>query len=166
MKNFKKIVALLISITLLAAGCGSQKSSSEEEKETTKKAENKKITKEESAQAKLDVVNPAAYNNAKGLKLEKGTYISIIGKASTGEYWSEVKKGVEKATDDINENLGYTGKDKVKITFNAPADADDVDQQVNLLDEELAREPAALAISIADEQSCNCLLYTSPSPRD
>ena len=154
MKNFKKIVALLISITLLAAGCGLQKSSSEEEKETTKKAENKKITKEESAQAKLDVVNPAAYNNAKGLKLEKGTYISIIGKASTGEYWSEVKKGVEKATDDINENLGYTGKDKVKITFNAPADADDVDQQVNLLDEELAREPAALAISIADEQSC------------
>lgn len=154
MKNFKKIVALLISITLLAAGCGLQKSSSEEEKETTKKAENKKITKEESAQAKLDVVNPAAYNNAKGLKLEKGTYISIIGKASTGEYWGEVKKGVEKATDDINENLGYTGKDKVKITFNAPADADDVDQQVNLLDEELAREPAALAISIADEQSC------------
>lgn len=154
MKNFKKIVALLISITLLAAGCGSQKSSSEEEKETTKKAENKKITKEESAQAKLDVVNPAAYNNAEGLKLEKGTYISIIGKASTGEYWSEVKKGVEKATDDINENLGYTGKDKVKITFNAPADADDVDQQVNLLDEELAREPVALAISIADEQSC------------
>lgn len=96
----------------------------------------------------------AAYNNAEGLKLEKGTYISIIGKASTGEYWSEVKKGVEKATDDINENLGYTGKDKVKITFNAPADADDVDQQVNLLDEELAREPVALAISIADEQSC------------
>ena len=42
----------------------------------------------------------------------------------------------------------------MKITFNAPADADDVDQQVNLLDEELAREPAALAISIADEQSC------------
>lgn len=154
MKNFKKIVALLISITLLAAGCGLQKSSSEEKKETTKKAENEKITKEESAQAKLDVVNPAAYNNAEGLKLEKGTYISIIGKASTGEYWSEVKKGVEKATDDINENLGYTGKDKVKITFNAPADADDVDQQVNLLDEELAREPAALAISIADEQSC------------
>ena len=78
MKNFKKIVALLISITLLAAGCGSQKSSSEEEKETTKKAENKKITKEESAQAKLDLVNPAAYNNAKGLKLEKGTYIFPI----------------------------------------------------------------------------------------
>ena len=70
MKNFKKIVALLISITLLAAGCGLQKCSSEEEKETTKKAENKKITKEESAQAKLDVVNPAAYNNAEGLKLE------------------------------------------------------------------------------------------------
>ena len=78
MKNFKKIVALLISITLLAAGCGLQKSSSEEEKETTKKAENKKITKEESAQAKLDVVNPVAYNNAKGLKLEKGTYIFPI----------------------------------------------------------------------------------------
>ena len=33
-------------------------------------------------------------------------------------------------------HLRYTGKDKVKITFNAPADADDVDQQVNLLDEE------------------------------
>lgn len=155
MKNFRKIVALLISMTLLTAGCSSHESSSGEKTETTtKKTETEKVTKEDSIQAKLDVVDPAAYNNAEGLKLEKGTYISIIGKANTGEYWSEVKKGVEKAADDINENLGYTGKDKVKVTFNAPADADDVDQQVNLLDEELAREPAALAISIADEQSC------------
>lgn len=155
MKNFKKIVALLLSMTLLTAGCGSQKSSSEEKTDSnTEKTESQKITKEDTEQAKLNAINPAAYNNAEGLQLEKGSYISIIGKSGEGEYWNEVKKGVEKAADDINKNLGYTGKDKVKVTFNAPADTDDVDEQVNLLDEELAREPVALAISIADEKSC------------
>lgn len=155
MKNFKKIVALALSMTLLTVGCGASGSSKEDTSDSkTGKTQKEELTKEDTAQAKLDAISPSAYNNADGLELKKGSYISVIGKSSQGEFWDEVKKGVDKAADDINKNLGYKGKDKVKVTYNAPADMDDVDQQVNLLDEELAREPVALAISIVDQKSC------------
>ncbi len=65
-----------------------------------------------------------------------------------------MKKGVAQAAEDINTNLGYTGKDKVKVAFNAPDTADNVDDQVNLLDEELDRYPVAVGISIVDLQAC------------
>ena len=40
------------------------------------------------------------------------------------------------------------------MTFNAPDIADDVDEQVNILDEELARYPIAVGIAIADAKAC------------
>ena len=89
-----------------------------------------------------------------GLKLKKGDYISIIGKANGTQYWDEVKKGVTQAAEDLNASLGYTGKDKIKVTYNAPDKADNVDDQVNLLDEELDRYPVAVGISIVDLQAC------------
>ena len=57
----------------------------ESEKNTTK-------TEENAYQGKLDLITPAAYNNTDGLKLKKGDYISIIGKANGAQYWDEVKK--------------------------------------------------------------------------
>ena len=90
-----------------------------------------------SYQANLDFVTPAAYSNIQGLNLEPGTYISIIGKDESSSYWKEVKKGVEQAVKDLNKTLGYSGEDKIKATFNAP-DGEDIDEQVNILDEELA----------------------------
>ena len=65
-----------------------------------------------------------------------------------------MKRGVEQAAADINEVLGYEGNDKVKVTFSSPEEADNVDEQVSILDEELARYPIALGISIADVQAC------------
>ncbi len=38
--------------------------------------------------------------------------------------------------------------------YSGPSDKDNVDEQVNILDEELSRYPAALAISIADAKAC------------
>lgn len=40
------------------------------------------------------------------------------------------------------------------MTYSAPATPDDVDEQVNILDEELARYPEAVAIAIVDVKSC------------
>lgn len=42
----------------------------------------------------------------------------------------------------------------MKVAFNAPDTADNVDDQVNLLDEELDRYPVAVGISIVDLQAC------------
>lgn len=148
--NLRKNVAVALALAIttgLLVGCGSSSSSGEDESAKAK-------VQEPDYQAKLDLIDPTAYNNVCGLKLEKGTYLSIIGKRSDDAYWKEIQKGVKQAVADINKELGYEGSDKVKATFNAPATPDDVDQQVNILDEELSRYPEAVAISVADIKAC------------
>ena len=132
----KRIIAMLLGTALLVCGCQQTSKATDEEKKIESEKNTTK-TEENAYQGKLDLITPAAYNNTDGLKLKKGDYISIIGKANGTQYWDEVKKGVAQAAEDINTNLGYTGKDKVKVAFNAPDTADNVDDQVNLLDEEL-----------------------------
>lgn len=104
-------------------------------------------------QANLDAVTPAAYANIDDLDLEPGTYISVIGKTENSSYWKQVAAGVQQAADDINERLGYSGDDAVKVLFNAPADNEDIDEQVNILDEEMARYPDVIAIASIDENA-------------
>ena len=135
----KRIIAMLLGTALLVCGCQQTSKATDEEKKIESEKNTTK-TEENAYQGKLDLITPAAYNNTDGLKLKKGDYISIIGKANGTQYWDEVKKGVAQAAEDINTNLGYTGKDKVKVAFNAPDTADNVDDQVNLLDEELDTE--------------------------
>lgn len=148
-----KIIAVLLGTALLVCGCQQAPKATDEEKKIEAQKGTAK-TDEKDYQGKLDLISPAAYNNVSGLKLHKGDYISIIGKANGTQYWDEVKKGVAQAAEDINAALGYTGKDKVKVTYNGPDNADNVDDQVNLLDEELDRYPEALGISIVDLQAC------------
>lgn len=154
MKKRWKITALLLSISLMTCACGN---TTEEEKEPVSQEvdhQEEQESEEKEHQGKLDEIVPTAYNNAEGLALEPGTYISIVGKGSDNNFWKEVMKGVEQAAEDINEALGYSGNDKVKVTFSSPEETDNVDEQVSILDEELARYPIALGISIADVQAC------------
>ena len=146
-----RIIAMLLGTALLVCGCQQTSKATDEEKKIESEKNTTK-TEENAYQGKLDLITPAAYNNTDGLKLKKGDYISIIGKANGTQYWDEVKKGVAQAAEDINTNLGYTGKDKVKVAFNAPDTADNVDDQVNLLDEELDRYPIVTFDSGSDYQ--------------
>lgn len=146
MKQKNRWMALLLCASLLAGGCAAKGNQGEDSKQET--------PEKEPYQVKLDMIEPAAYGNAEGLELEPRSYISIIGKSGDGFFWEQVQEGVKKAEEDLNAQLGYEGKDKIKVTYSAPADADSVDEQVNLLDEELARYPIALGISVADEQAC------------
>lgn len=104
-------------------------------------------------QENLDAISPAAYSEAEGLDLEPGTYISVIGKEENASYWKQIREGVEQAGEDLNEALGYTGEDQIRVLFNAPADGEDIDEQVNILDEELARYPDVVAIASIDESA-------------
>lgn len=150
MKKAWKITALVLCSAMMVTACTP---GSNTKKETEEKTE-QKAPEEKKYQGKLDAVNPTAYNNAEGLHLEKGDYISIIGKGKKSAYWQEVERGVIQAAADINAELGYEGKDKVKVTYNAPSAEENVDEQVNILDEELARYPVALGIAIVDEKAC------------
>ncbi len=141
------ITAVAATLAAAMAVCACAK---EEEPETF----TGETTEEPAYQAYLNAVSPAAYNNVEGLNLEPGTYISIIGKDESSAYWQQVERGVTQAADDLNEMLGYTGGDKIKVTYNSPAESEDIDEQVNILDEELSRYPDVVGIATVDEDAC------------
>lgn len=155
----KRTIAAWISIlciTALAAGCtGTPQpaSSQAKEKETQKKTQTdtKDKAKEKTVEA-LKQVNPQNYASVKGLKLPKKTYISVVGKGKDSSFWKALKKGAAQAIDDLNKEAGYSGSDKIYMTYDGPADDNDIAQQVNVLDEALARYPAALCLAPIDVQ--------------
>lgn len=158
MKKRYRIALVMLCMIMCICGCSSGAETNQEKEPTAAGSEESEVKseekKEKAYQKKLDMIEPSAYDNVMGLKLKKGTSISVIGKAEDVPYWDEVKRGAEQAVKDINANLGYEGKDQVKMTYSAPATPDDVDEQVNILDEELARYPEAVAIAIVDVKSC------------
>lgn len=146
-KRWITITAVVMATTFMICACGKQ-----QEQTTTFTG---KETEKPEYQGNLNAISPAAYNNVEGLNLEPGTYISIIGKDDSSSYWTNVKKGVMQAADDLNKELGYKGSDKIKVTYNAPAKAEDIDEQVNILDEELSRYPDAVGIASIDSAACS-----------
>ena len=62
---------------------------------------------------------------------------------------------MQQAEEDLNKTLGYTGNDKVKVTYNAPAKKENIDEQVNILDEELARYPDVVGVASIDADACS-----------
>ena len=145
-RNVRAAIAAALCMTVLAAGCG-------------KKADDPVFTGDKTEapvyQANLDAIKSSAYASVDNLDLEPGTYISVIGRASSTPYWNQVKAGVEQAAADLNTELGYSGNDKVKVLYSAPEENDNIDQQVNILDEELARYPDVIAISSVDASACS-----------
>ena len=104
-RNVRAAIAAALCMTVLAAGCG-------------KKADDPVFTGDKTEtpvyQANLDAIKSSAYASVDNLDLEPGTYISVIGRASSTPYWNQVKAGVEQAATDLNTALGYSGNDKVK----------------------------------------------------
>ena len=110
-RNVRAAIAAALCMTVLAAGCG-------------KKADDPVFTGDKTEtpvyQANLDAIKSSAYASVDNLDLEPGTYISVIGRASSTPYWNQVKAGVEQAATDLNTALGYSGNDKVKVLYSAP----------------------------------------------
>ena len=163
MKKRCKMIIALLSAAMVLTACAQNTSDTDSNKANDTKTQDtsKDVAQDDTEtektkeyQAKLDMIEPSAYRDASGLSLEEGAYISIIGKGTNDDFWVQVKKGAEQAGKDINEQLGYKGKKAVKVVYSGPSDKDNVDEQVNILDEELSRYPAALAISIADAKAC------------
>lgn len=144
-KKWTIIVSVILCVALMFYGCGKKKEQVTFTGDTTE---------EPAYQGNLNAISPSAYKNVKGLGLEPGTYISIIGKDNSTSYWKELKRGIDQAAADLNKELGYSGEDKIKVTYNAPGAAEDIDEQVNILDEELARYPDALGIASIDADAC------------
>ena len=145
-KRFISIICTSVCAGMLLCACSSNADENVFTGDTTEKP---------AYQAKLNAISPAAYSSVEGLELEPGTYISVIGKEEDSAYWNQIRAGVEQAAEDLNEALGYSGSDQIKVLYNAPADEEDMNEQVNILDEELARYPDVIAIASIDEAASN-----------
>ena len=146
MKKRWKIIMSILCASALLMSCGSKDSGN---------TDNQKNPEKSATQYKLEMIRPKAYNTIKGLSLEPGSTISIIGRNSDDSYWKEVEKGAKQAVADLNAALGYKGSDKIKLSYSSPSVCDDVNEQVNLLDAELDRAPAAIAIATIDATACS-----------
>lgn len=151
MKKKISMFILLLSLVTLGVGCSNDDQLPESASTTTKNEEEVKVDQN---RAKLNKIEPFAYSNIEGLSVKEGSYISIIGRDTSGTYWKAVTAGANQAVAELNEKKGFKGKDKVKLVYSAPADLNDVDQQINILDEEMARYPVAIAIAPADMKAC------------
>ncbi len=96
----------------------------------------------------------ADYTSVEGLNLEPGSHIAVVVKSKEVEYWSAVKKGMQQAIDDLNTALGYTGKDKIFMTYESPKIENGVDDQVNILDAIVSENPAVICLAAIDMNSC------------
>ena len=151
MKKRFQILALVLGISLLGCSCTKTPTNEGEPLHTHV---NSTGSKENENQDKLDVLRPAAYAGVEALPLEPGTYISIIGKYDNNSYWEQVEAGAKRAVEDLNDMMEYEGDDKIKLVFSAPSTRDDMDEQVSILDEELARYPNAICIAPVDTSAC------------
>ena len=121
----------------------------------------KNVSTEAAIEQKLKAINPSTYGTTEGLTLEAGSYISIIASNSNDSYWTEVKAGAERAIADLNNALGYTGEDKIKLSFCTLENPYDINEQVNLIDKEMARISAAVCIAAIDPTAYSVQLNTA-----
>ena len=149
MRKLWKVLLVSLCAAVLLVGCKDN-----EDEKPEKPQEDQSQSQEIENQSNLDVLQPLAYGNVNGLTLEPKTNITIIGRENNSEYWMELKKGAQRAIKDINTLMGYKGNDKVTLTYAASDRENNVDDQVNILDEEMARYPAALGISAVDASAC------------
>ena len=105
-------------------------------------------------EARLSMISSSAYRSTRGLAPEPGLTIAVIGKQKDTEFWVAVEEGALQAAADLNELQGFTGKDRVSVLFDAPEGKEDVDEQINILDEMLGRNPGAVCIAMIDEKAC------------
>lgn len=89
------------------------------------------------------------YLSTEGIELEGGSEIAMVAASSSNSFYSQVKKGALAAVSDLNQALGFTGKDKLKLSYAAPK-KDGVIEQTNIIDRFLDKAPDALCIAFTD----------------
>jgi ribose transport system substrate-binding protein len=75
-------------------------------------------------------------------------YIAIVSKGFQHQFWQAVKKGAEQEAD----------KEGARITFEGPATETDIEGQVNMLTDALAKKPDALGFAALDSKASAPLL--------
>lgn len=77
-------------------------------------------------------------------------YVAVIAKGFQSQYWQVVKKGA----DDAAAKLG------VNITFDGPDSESNIQQQVDMINADIAKKPKALALAVLDTKSVTSQLQS------
>ncbi|HEX5510460.1 MAG TPA: ABC transporter substrate-binding protein [Actinomycetales bacterium] len=80
-------------------------------------------------------------------------YIAIVSKGFQQQFWQSVKKGAEEEA----------AKEGARITFNGPPTEQDVEQQITMLTDALAKHPDALGFAALDSRAAQPLLQQAQS---
>ena len=147
------ITAALAAILL--TGCGQVAEAPEEEtpviehEEAEVESEAETAEVEEESKGNSLIINGADYLSVEGIVLEEGTTIAMVATNSENSYWDAVEKGASQAIDDLNNALEYSGKNKIKLSFDAPK-GENVIEQINIIDQFLDKAPDALCVAFTD----------------
>ena len=149
MRKKVALVGLLTLVAAVTASCGKKNTtvtSGEVSGGTT--GDGPEITLPEDQYLTVD------YTSAEGVQAEAGAYLAVVAKNMDSGFWTAVKEGAAKAIDDINEILGYTEDEEVRMTFEGTDGDSDIDLQINTIDAVLAENPSALCLAALDMKSC------------
>ncbi len=153
MIKLSKFYILLACSLALFSGCGKKEIVPEPEKETVQIEETVSDSEDVQLQEeqKYHPIKKGSidYLSVEGIELEPGTEIAMVATNSENKFWDMVKAGAQKAIEDLNKELGYSGKDKISLTFTAPKTENVIDQ-INIIDQFLDKAPDALCIAFTD----------------
>ncbi len=90
---------------------------------------------------------------ASGGASEEPPYIAIVSKGFQHQFWQAVKKGAEQQAQ----------KEGARITFEGPPTEQDIEQQVTMLTNAIAKNPKALAFAALDSKAAAPLLEDAKS---
>ncbi|MBN2618225.1 MAG: substrate-binding domain-containing protein [Spirochaetales bacterium] len=92
----------------------------------------------------FSITIPSFANGNKEVSKSKGKpYIAIVSKGEQHDFWQQVKLGAVKASEAYN----------VDITFEGPASESDVQNQVEMLNNAMAKKPVAIALAALNTTS-------------
>ena len=120
----------------------------------------KKLIKAVSAVLLVLILSQAAAAAEDNLQIDPamnfmpGSRIAVVSKNTKGEFWEQVRSGMEEAVKEINGTFSLTGDDKINMTFEGPEDEKQLESQINTLDAVIAENPDVLCLCAADMNSC------------
>ena len=134
----KKLIALLLALVMVLAlaACAAKTEPAQTETTDTKTEE----TKTEETKTE----DPAPAEETTGEKM----YIPVMAKGFQHQFWQAVAKGSEDAANDLG----------VEIYFDGPASETEIDAQVNMVKNELAKNPKAMALAALSTEAVTEIL--------
>ncbi len=136
----KKIIALLLAVVMVFAlvACASS------DKETDAPATETPAATEKPAATETPAVDEAPAAETTGERL----YIPVMAKGFQHQFWQAVAKGSADAAKDYD----------VDIYFDGPASETEIDAQVNMVKNEMAKNPKALALAALSTEAVTEIL--------